>query len=432
MKISLEAISYQGSSFHERLTEVVRRLRADATYETESIRGSMFREVVKRFTGMDCDLQITNNPVMRYNAWIVFPPMTKDHIFFKTIGPEEFRDILRADMSYGSLALTLIEKKPHASIDLDKCMVGGLYSQVQTSMCIDISLISNFSFTPEEVAAICLHELGHLFTYFMYIDSNCYGALISLATARDVLGIKDPAKRDYVIKYSADYLGIDYYKAQEVFDSPNENGILYFREYITAQSHNSKYHTYDFRNVEQLADMFCVKHGGGPDQATALYKLYSMGGSLSNSSVASWPLHILLEAIKFILSLLVIWSLAIDFGFFSYLQLVTFLLYTTPGGPKLYDKPEARIKYLRQMLVQDLKNETNKERAADLLRQIDSIKQSESLLKDKRGIAELFWESIPGEYRTQRKHELAAKELEALLYNDLHVSAAKFKQLTTK
>lgn len=430
---STEALDYQGRTLHEKLTEVFNYIRVDGSYSTKAILETNFSDIVKRHTGIKAELGIYNGNEMGENAYVFLPDMTKDHPFIK---PYRFYiNRPRGSQTAGQIAAEMLDNKSRGGVDLKAGKVTGFYSELPVNVMFTRSLISNENYTPEELAAICLHEMGHVFTYFQFIDSNCYGCLITMAVARDIAGIEDPQKREYLIKRAGTVLGVEYEYMDYVYFEPQSNGVLMLRDYMTSESLNGRNFTYDLRNMEQLADMFSVKHGAGKSQASALIKLYGTSGHSSSLSMFE---HVIVEGSKFVLfmsAMIIFTAGALVLGPLAGLQLIgpmiTLILLTTPGGSKMYDSPEARLKYMRNLLVQDLKKaKGNNELQTDILNQINQIDELAKNLSDKRTLGELFWESIPSPYKTMRQQELAAKNLEALLFNDLHVEAAKFSQLT--
>ena len=128
-----------------------------------------------------------------------------------------------------------------------------------------------------------------------------------------------------------------------------------------------------------------------------------------------------LECLKLILFLAATFMLPVS--------MVIFLMCSNPTR-KIYDDPEARVKFIKQQMIDELKNkDLDSKRREQVLENIQAVETVEAGLDDKRSLLELFWTVIMPSGRSALTQEQSAKEIEALLSNDLYLSVAKFKQM---
>lgn len=425
MEAAIESLNYQGNELHTKITEVVRFLRVDGRYNTDAILESLFSEYVRIRTGINVELVIAPDEEVGYNACVYLPTITKDHPWGKLFMPV----VTQSTGVRGIEALKDIKNK--ATIDLDNSKVGGVFSEIPSKVFIGRKLLSDVSFTAEEVSGIILHEIGHIFTYYQNLNMMAYGGITSLMVARELAGVKDPQQREFILVQAANTLGLDIADVQKTLQAPTQNEVLLLRDYATKHLNASTNPIYDIRNLEQMADHFAVKHGAGKDLASGLVKLLKQFGA----PVTAIP-YIVQEALNAVVIIggIVLAGTMPPFHVAGYIGMISAILAlgVSVPGIKIYDSPEARIKHLRAMLVQDLaraKRIGDKDLLKQINNQIASIDESAKAIKDRRPILTVFWESIPGFYNKAAKQEKAAKELEALLYNDLHYQSSKFDLL---
>ena len=428
VKPAIESLTYQGNELHAKITEVVRFLRVESKYDTDAILQSMFSEYVRIRTGMNIQLKIMEDPRLVDNACVYLPRITKDHPFTKV-----FEHRVTPTTS-GPLLTKLKMGKSKGGVDLENGRVTGIYCEVPAEVWVEQSLFDENKYTAEEVAAIIVHETGHVFTYFQYIHTMGYGGFISLTAAREYAGIQDPKQRELIVQSASDILGLDAHTVEQCISSPSDGESLLLREYTTKLVSNTGNNLYDFRNVEQLADQYCVKHGCGSHLAPALTKMYRRYGDTSTSFTAYLSSE-LTGYLMFFGGL----AMAATAGPMTPLFIAArtavamymMLLLKNPGV-RVYDTPEARVKNLKTMLTQDLRTMRklgNDEQVKKIIEQIDYIEEASKALKDRRSLVEIYWESIPGLAMTSAQQEKAAKQLESLLFNELHYHSAKFDQL---
>lgn len=424
MQPAIESLKYQGNELHTKIAESIRFLRVDNRFNTQAVLESLFSEHVRIKTGMKANLLITDDDAMMGNACVVLPTLSKDHPFQKAYGSV-------IDYRHGDNGLANVKAaKLKATIDLANSKVGGIYSDIVFKIYVGKDLMETAEFSPEELSAIIVHELGHAFTYLQCLDKIAVGAVISTLTARELAGIKDPKQRSLILTQAEEVLGYDIHSKATIIEATTDEdtGAILMKDYCTRLVNTSTNNIYDFRHVEQMADHFAVKHGAGHSLAMALQKLMSKYGHKSTSKT------------NYVLANVTGFSILLLAGIFVYLhavgKVITLLclfmttLFSESPSTRIYDEPEARLKYIRASAVQDLafaKELKDKEMQATLIATIDGVDDTLNHVKDRRTWYTAIYESLPSPGRTRAKQEKAAKQLESLMFNELRVNATRFE-----
>lgn len=420
--ISLESINYVGRDLFTKLTEMVHFLRVDGSYSTEAINQTLFNDIVKRHTGINANLIIIDfGPAM--NAYASLPDLNRNHVFYQLYGDVSIRG------TEGTRMLEMMEdKRKNATVNLSTGMLGGLYSEIPLDVVVFAGLIKNTIYTPAEIAAIILHELGHHFTYFQYINTIGYGGLITSLAAKEIAGARTKEERADKLEQAVKVLGIDKkvtIKAEGDISAEKVQVVL-FSNYLKSWYSATGSVQYDFRNCEQLADQFATKHGAGRDIVTAMDKMDRLVGDPSKRSTFTF---IAIETCKLIMFVLGVASIAL-----APIALMS-LIVGQPTGYKMYDDPKARAEFVRRQLIssiKDVKRTTPVDnRQLDML--VDDLEVVMGVIdnmNDHRTLVTLFWQSLPGAAANVYKQEIAAKELETMLFNDLEYQSTRFELLT--
>lgn len=415
---SFESIAVQTGKLHDKISEAVTEIRADGSYTTESIKKSMLSQIIKRETGLNVLINIKKRYGINASVWL--PLLDNNHPFISTyLGGTGYT----AFNSSGADAIDLLEKNNIAGkVDTKNCTVSGAFSKYETSIIVGYELISNVKFTAREVSAIILHELGHLFTYYQFMGASVHGAVITGLIAKNVMETQDYDTRIKIIKKAQAHLGIEGIDAEK-YASNGGKGLdvvlltQYARRIYNATSHAN----YDVRNTEQLADTFATRHGAGVDLATGLNKLYIHYGDRSTYSMTT---HVFVELMKLTLWLLTLLALP--------LVAIVILIYSSPMQFKIYDDDKARITFIKQQLITELKNpklsDAHRKEVNDDLLTIEAV---ESELNSRRTLYQVLWQNLTSSGRNQAKQEEYEKKLEALMYTDIYTRASQLKQIQT-
>lgn len=409
---SMEGTVFKTGLFNA-LIECIAKLRKSNTYTTQSIIESGINETINSFTQM----RIMFHVDAKYSeaAFITWPSIDKNHPFIAN----EIRTLVQSDT--GLTLIRALGGSMHGSIDMRNCRVDGIFKEIQGDITFGAGLLRSNRFSDAELAAIMLHEIGHLWTYFVYTGTIVLTSHVISAAAKAVYELEDTDKRVIILKEAEQVLGVEIDNHERIAAMPKQIRALATESvFISAKAIQSQSETgcsiYEMRSVEQLADRFATQHGAGPDLATGLDKLFR--GYMHRSTLSTTE-HTMLEIGKLIL---------FTGGLFLFpVPLLMAVLFSNPME-KRYDDPEQRIKLIKQMIIDELKEDRIPiDRRKQLQDDIELLEVVEKGLNDKRTLLELFWTTIMPGGRAALRQEQAQKKIEELLNNELFVISNKLK-----
>ena len=405
---SLEHLMYMGESFHSALTSAIKPLYNSKKFETSEVKALDLSNIIKKFTNMNVTVTIVNG----YAAHMYAPPVDNSH---------PFHNNYFTDVPLFSTAGEMILKgksDPIAELDYKNAKVGGVYTEIPINVYIGNGFFSNNQFTAEEVAAIMLHEIGHAYTYFLYLGHLYFSNFLISTYAQEIVGTRDVDRRKILIKAAERRLGVEIFNPNKIAEQgsldKNKMETLFINSHRYALNNTTGTDIYDFRSCEQMADYFATMHGAGPHLITGLNKVYE---SYGDDSVIPYPIFIIGELFKLIL-------LPITLPFYL------LVIMATNPAIKIYDSPGARAKYIELQLKGSLRNRNMdpKMRKA-LLDSIEAAKTAASEVSDKNGLAHLIWTVLSPSYNRGVNQEKAQKLLENIMFNDLYHKAALFDSI---
>lgn len=408
-----EAIDFKGRGLFKALSQVIFRLKMDGTYDTESILASGFTDTVRDYTGMDVRLNIIPNDSLSYAAARI-PTFDINHPFLKTLEISNTRITANDSLQL----LRKLSTRLKGGIDKKQGRVSGFYSEMTLDIEVTTGMFKMPTIMEEHIAGVLCHELGHLFTYFEFLGTIGFGSMVIGATAKRVMELEGSKERKDIITFGNELLGVDSFSEDDLDKlaaDPSQTHVVMLRNYVSQPYLSSDTLPYDYRNIEQLADMFAVKHGAG--KAIASYIEITGRANYDKTS---------LSTSMFIFTGVVSGAYRVLQAFGGPAHAVAALCLSAPGI-KLYDDPEARIRYIRQYLASEINAEATGADKEGVSRDIEAIDSILDNVTDRRRLLTVFWESIPGKHNSRRKQEIAAKQLESMIYNDLTYQA---EQLT--
>lgn len=410
--VSMEAIAHQSGALFAEVTKAVSFLREDKKYTTESILKSEIMDIVKAYTNMSVVFHIVEGR----QACIRLPELDANHPFNRgyqqMFGAYEGVQVIQA---MGGKAI--------GGVSLKEGRVYGVYENISGDVFMGTGFFHDRRYSDGQIAAIILHELGHLFTYFEFLGSVVMTVHAINCTAKTVMETEDYEKRLVAIREAERTLGVDIPDKEKLAAKPKAirslatQSILISRmsKKIRSETGNS---VYELRSCEQLADQFASRHGAGRDLVFALDQMYR---DHNDTSTMNGFEYVVVQICKTILVLagLILFTVPV----------AMWIIFFNPTI-KYYDDPEARVKFIRQQMTNELKDKgLNDKRRDEILADLELVDVIEDGLDDKRGLLELFWTEIIPSGVTANTQEKAMKHLEELLNNQLFIQSAKLHKL---
>jgi len=413
LSIGLEAIQVQSDVFFKELTLAFHRLRNEKAYEGKALANVGVAAIIKRHTGLTVDFKIDKSNDI--NAYVIPPMVDKNNPliydwwkpYVDNTDVKKFIKAKRSDIIKGS-------------VDLARGKVDGIFSEIVHQMFIHRGLVDTLLLTDEEKAAICLHEVGHLFTYYEFLGHTLTTNVILHAATQSFFKSDDVLKRTQILDETCKALEIQLDDPEALVKCTSKEVFqtVVLRKAILEAKSSLGSGIYDITATEALADQFAVRQGAGRHLATGLDKIHRhYGGGPSYFSTA---VHVMATIVRVILFFALIIP---TFG-------LIFLILLFNPAIKVYDEPEARLARMKRELVASLKDKTlpPQQRKA-LVDDIDAVDALLAKIDDKRGLMELFYTSVLPSGRRQYQQLRFQVELEKLVNNQLFVTAEKLTNL---
>lgn len=398
----IESVKRQSLDLFEGITDSVSKIRKSGDFSTSSVKKSYLAQVIKENTG----LNVVTTIVDGWQAAIRLPPLSPNHVFsYVPIG------------SASPAIIDITKTSMKGTVDPANVMVTGVFSDIKSTLEIGTALFKPDGMTDEMIAAIILHELGHVFTYFQFLTTIAYGGLVVQQTVRNVFMAKDYQTKRIQIKMAEDILGLEMEPGiEEWVDTSKDNlEVILMTRYFRQLNTRTDSIYYDVRNAEQLADTFAVRHGAGVYLAKANHKLNKANNQYGNRN---YFVHLLSETANTIKQ-------------FTYGEDSIREILLTVKQPTKYDNPKDRIAFIRFQLIDDLKQLPRGDKAAresivSSIKDIDKILKS---IKQRKTFLTYVHETFSSAGRANSKSVNNIKKLESMLYNDLYYQSAKLKTL---
>lgn len=392
------------------------------------------RDIVEKHTRMNLMRIEIGDPA------IYAPTLSDDHIFMKnaldrykgqweqTFDPKE--DV-RDAMVRGKI------KSLKAEVDVTTGCVGGFYQHVELHMFMCPEMFKGNDFSTEEIAAIMLHEFGHAFTGFLYLNRTLLTNQILAPLARTYEGTAGSTTRQYIFEYYVEEGALTPDRVEQLKKCKNaeELTVTYLNSEPKACQSELGYSLYDVSSCEALADQYASNCGAGVHLAKSLDRLYVMYNQTDRGYWYARIMMFVMLIVNTIVNTVVNNIKVIIFGILGPMVsvlmaifMVVVLTFSPDKNDHIYDNPYARLNRIRQNAIERIKSDhlSAAEKAAYLkdIEMVDAVihKYSDGLRLSET-LAYLFRPS----YREAHNYELLQKELESLSANRLFVDALKLR-----
>ena len=427
-RIGNEAIAYQhDSALHNQLTDLVIGMRALGTYTQDIANREAAETAVFKASGISIRLDIVSSVVP--NAGVYVPDLDKNHPILNN-----YMRGYRANTDLAKV-LNFTNGKFVGVVDKKKGKFLGDFSKMRIPVFITTALLSNEWFSPGEVAAAIMHEVGHVASYFeriLDITSMNYAAAY---VAERILKTGTDVERIKLISEFEKNTNTVIRDKETIVES--ENGQAIFTHLVleaTKQRRNEEGdEVYSFRGFEFSSDQFVTRHGAGRDLSTLIAKLDNM--SLGRSS-QPWVLHIAIQlslaglaVAGIVMGSAAVGSIIMTFPNIQNIGLallaVLWILKATGGDyVKIYDDPKERLVRIRNEMVGQLKEAETTAQREQLVHDIAFVTEAMKATVDKPTWYEFVRTYLPTDYRKEKNSREFQQTLEKLMNNDLFVAAA--------
>ena len=401
-----ESIAFQNTTFFDELTlafDEVKKLKEADVGDSEPI--YRISKIIKNHTNLNITIDAEND----YPPCIDIPNIDRNN---PLINAAQRAIVNSTD------GLTMIESSNevlHGTVNIKTAKVSGVFSDIKAKMYLGKAFIQGNKYSSQELAAITLHEVGHLFTYFEFITRTVRTNQVLAGLSKILDGSENQEKREVALLSAKKALKLDKLDLSQLKDVNTKTTQVVLIDALVKETRTELgYNLFAESSWEYLCDQFSARHGAGVHLATALSKIYK---SQYNISYRSLAVYLAVEMIKVIL--------ISNLAFLGILFLVVMLDSQDGGG---YDLPSARLKRIRDQATQYLKNKQISD--VERRRILDEIESIDKLLAEMTNRKQLFTyihEFFSKRTRDERAYRKLQYELEDIAMNDLYVKAAEFK-----
>jgi len=404
---SPESISFQkNEKFKIELTECIEQL------QTADVRNGRNHEILQRLQKVIEDHSgISVNIIQKEDdngIRIGMPMMTKNHVLF-----DEMRQTVA---STTDLVRTLgNDKFIKGFADPSTGRIGGAFSKIMVDLHLPNKDVFTSGLTAGMIAAVILHELGHIWCYYFYFGAVVRTSSVFEYLQRNLTDELDERERIFVITTAGRAAGMPDSDIKAATNIKSKDVVQMVLVSNTADTIRSQLgaNIYDHTTWESLADEYAVRMGAGVELATALDMIYRRGLSRSHRG---WTLYLFFEVIKLIL-------IAIP-G----LNFMGVMLILMDASSAHHDDPEARFKRFRDQFVQGLKQpDITPDERKRFLENIDRMNALLAEVEDKRQFLSVIVEAIVPSLRRRKSTLDKIRILEGLATNELFILSQQIK-----
>lgn len=381
-----------------------------------------FNKIIRKHTGINAVLS------SEYDQFATIPPdINKNNILAR---PEVRKYYDNGDFRTAN-------GKLKAMVDLKNYRVSGDFSKIPVKLFISPMFIyhRDLGMTNENLAAAVLHEVGHMFTFFVSSVYTFTTVMPMLGMANRILKTNTTEELTYVLeKWNDEPSTLTKVDVKELADKKKETIVTAIvSNYVRDSKSIAKHNEYDYINSEYLADKFAARFGGGAHVVSMLDKVYTYVGARSKSTLAGFIfIEILLAAfgavyvLPAVIAGEILCSILAGVGFIIVLN--TLGISNVSDGT--YDTEVNRYKRIREDLISMLKDKKIDRAIGDRIR-LD-IKRIDNILKTYNDYKSVFGYVmdfiIPSRRRINIQSEFY-RQLESLGNNDLFVQAYDLRNL---
>ncbi len=381
-----------------------------------------FNKIIRKHTGINAVLGD------EYDQFATIPPdINKNNILAR---PEVRKYYNNGDFRTAN-------GKLKAMVDLKNYRVSGDFSKIPVKLFISPMFIyhRDLGMSNENLAAAVLHEVGHMFTFFVASVYTFTTVMPMLGIANRIMKTNTTEELTYVLeRWNEEPTTLTKVDVEDLANKKKETIVTAIVSNYTRDSKSiAKHNEYDYINAEYLADKFATRFGGGAHIVSMLDKVYTYVGARSKSTLTGFIfIEILLASfaavyvLPYAIAGEILCSILAGMGFVA-------LLYTmgiSNVSDGTYDTEVNRYKRIREDLVSMLKDKKIDRAIGDRIR-LD-IKRIDNILKTYNDYKSVFGYImdfiIPSRRRINVQSEFY-RQLESLGNNDLFIHAYDLRNL---
>lgn len=432
MELTQEMIDFQDRQYYEKLIAVCARLLSEKKTPKQIEDENLIGLVVREHTQILLSVRYIQEPNELDIS--IHCPMVSSH---DTLNLYKIFGVGSNEDGYMTLRRLMVRQKEAGTIDFARNKVTGIFCKIPMTLQI-VADLNSPKHTPNMLAGLIAHELGHAFTTLQYISEFVQEVALVGRAARNITGVRDPKVRRVEFERLQDAIGVSI-NIDDVLttntDEDTKNRLMQYviSKRLTEPSVRTNDWVYCWRNAERLADAYAVRLGAGADLARALL-MFDIDPATLKVSKQSLDLF---QATMCVLGVTATGVMNVIvpptiIATLTALFAVTVHESRKPQERLIYDEPEKRIQTLRLGLIEHLKNRSlNAKEIAATRKDIEVIDECLKFVRDPAYTS--FYQNLKllvnPYHRMSRSQTEMNGLLEKMFSNNLYLAAAKLKEL---
>lgn len=384
----------------------------------------VFDAIIFKHTGLKIKFLYTDQELAATSFFVINVNniLTSEH-FKKHFHPDSAVNMLKQVQEF----------KKQSYVDLKNAKVHGVFSELEADVYMDLYMLEKDAYTVEQMTAILLHEIGHLFTSFEFLSRQVTTNQVMASCMKSVINKDNIKEREMIFGDALDILEYEESNAAQLAKSDDARviGTVCIKASIDQLQSELGISCYDQTACEQLADQFASRFGYGRAVIEALdisAKKYFHSSKYPNMRVLINVFEYALLAFE--IAMVTVIAL-MGAGIIS-LLLATFItsrLFLTRGEQAkgyTYDITKTRYLRVKEDMVQYLKNKDLDPKFVK--KTIDDIKIIDGIINETaeaRTLFDIIADFINPWNRQKRNSLELQRNLESLAMNDLFVKSAQ-------
>lgn len=429
--MALEAIDYQDGNFFHDLIQGVQALRGfGSNLKDEQYFSSAEVQNIARIIKQHTKITVTIVNGDHTGPMVIVPMMDQNHPLLPSWAKQVIMDGYRYDLQADirKIMRTMETNLVQGTVNLKNSTVSGVFEMVDCNLHLPRLMLERDQFgTAEHMAAVILHEVGHVFTEFEYIGRVVTTNNVLAGMVRAMDKTVEAGERTKVFARGADLLRMSKDQREAVLNAKSQPEVaaIVLDSAMELSRAELGLNIYDITGSEQLADQFAARHGAA---RALVFGLEALRPFYSNRE------SFFTRCVNGVVTLLT-WLFLLVFLNVVFVFMVVFSLLMNYAFAPDYHIPEhntTKGRYARLMneLTEQLKDRSlSPELRQQLAADYEAIKPLMEGLGDNLPFMRKISYFLSPKYRKNRKFHLLQNELETLGASSLYADAAKLSAL---
>jgi hypothetical protein len=421
LQIANEDISFQSDAFFRELAALFRELEGiEPAKMADQEAALQLPAVIAHYTGMNVKV------VWGEDGPSVTPPLvTKNHVLLNRWA-DHIRQRIFSNVD-GDRIIAESRTLPVGRVDRRNARVSGVFSELAATLYLPVRIFL-IKLTADEVAALVLHELGHVFVYFELISHTLTTNQILAGLSKKLdqsSGIKDREAVLVKVKSLAELKELD----AQLLARSNDRKVV---EMVVITSIARELQSelgmprFDMNSFETLADQFAVRMGAGRELVTAQDRINKAARHVRYRGMLAWFFADVLRVIQLVS---VPFAPGCDMWPFLMIAWSVDPVSASDDETAAYGSLKARYERIREQMVEGLKNaDLDKDAASAYAEDLKVVDDILATVRDRRDLFACVADFLSPSRRRRGSQEQLQRELERIANNDLFVKAAALRQ----